>query len=178
MIETHEMVQIELKNLHKKLYESILKDGEFYFTKDQLMDAFSYSPDKEEYKKAVRNVLAFNKDMNKKKMEILKVGFIRLEPHQVSEQLKIETASKRRFERVQLLLNGIVKAPDEQDDELYLGFTYTVQSKKHQNKPLFVVEQFALDYPLLAVASYTAEFWNLAYSRIPINNINLVAQGH
>lgn len=173
-----EIVQIELKNLHKKLYEAILKDGEFYFTKDQLLDAFSYSPDKEEYKKAVRNVLAFNKDMNKKKMQIMKVGFIRLDASQVSDELKEETARKRRFERVQLMMNGILKTPEEQDEEIYLGFTYTVQSNKHNNQPLFVVEQFALDYPLLAVVSYTAELWNIAYARLPINDINLVAAGH
>ncbi|MBX9900663.1 MAG: hypothetical protein K2Y28_07755, partial [Burkholderiaceae bacterium] len=103
-----DMIQIELKNLHKKLYEGILKEGEFYFTKDQLLDAFSYSSDKEIYKKAIRNILAFNKDMNKKKLEILKVGFVRLDPSQVSEELKELTASNRRFERVQLMMNGIL----------------------------------------------------------------------
>lgn len=173
-----DMIQIELKNLHKKLYEGILKEGEFYFTKDQLLDAFSYSSDKEIYKKAIRNILAFNKDMNKKKLEILKVGFVRLDPSQVSEELKELTASNRRFERVQLMMNGILKKPEEQESEIYLGFTYTVQSKKHMNQPLYVVEQFALDYPLLAVVSYTAELWNMAYERIPLQDINLVALGN
>lgn len=172
-----EPVQIQIKNLHKKVYEGLLKDGEYYFSKDGLLEVFSLALDKEDYKNAVRNILAFNKDMNKKKMEIFKMGFIRLDPSQVSPELKEHTASQRRFERVQLMMNGIIKAPEEQEEEFYLGFTYTVQSKKHQNQPLFVVEQFALDYPLLALASYTASIWNMAFGKIPMTDIDQVAKG-
>ena len=172
-----DMVQIEPKNLHKKFYEGILKDGEFYFRQGELMDAFSYSIDKDEYKKAVRNILEFNKDMNKKKMQILKVGFVRLDSSQVSDELKEQTNSKRRFERVELMMNGIMKAPEEQEEEIFLGFTYTVQSQKHMNQPLYVVEQFALDYPLLALVSFTAEIWNKAYATMPRAEIEQVAKG-
>jgi hypothetical protein len=172
-----DMIPIELKTLHKKLYEGILEKGEYFFTKDDLLNAFSYSFDKEEYKNAVQNILAFNKDMNKKKMEIMKVGFIKLDPSQVSEELKEQTRSKRRFERVQLMMGGIMKAPEEQEPEMFVGFTYTVQSKKHMNQPLFVVEQFALDYPLLALVSFTAEIWNHAYVARPQHEIDQVAKG-
>lgn len=173
-----DMVQIEVKTLHKNLYQGILKDGEYYFKSNELMDCFALSTDKEAYKKAVRNILEFNKDMHKKKMQIMKVGFVRLDPSQVSEELKEITRSKRRFERVQLMMGGIMKAPEEQEEELYLGFTYTVQSQKHMNQPLYVVEQFALDYPLLALASFTAEIWNNAFQSMPKAEIEQVAKGH
>jgi len=74
-------------------------------------------------------------------------------------------------------MNGIMKTPEEQDEELYLGFTYTVQSKKHMNQPLYVVEQFALDYPLLALVSFTAEIWNKAHATMPRTEIDQVAKG-
>lgn len=171
------MIQLEVKNLHRKVHEGVRREGHHYFTKDSLLDAFSLSPSKDDYKTAVRNLLAFNKELSKKKLQLMRVGFVRLSPSEVNPELMTQTQGKRRLERVELMLGGVLTSPEEHKEETYMGFTYIVQSLKHENQPLLVTEQFALDYPLLALASFTAEIWNNAYQTTPRSEIEQIARG-
>jgi hypothetical protein len=57
------------------------------------------------------------------------------------------------------------------------GFTYTVQSRRHQNDPLLVTESFNMDFPLLALANMTASMWIQAYQNRPQEAIFQVSQG-
>lgn len=171
------MIQIQVKNLHRKVYEGLQREGRFYFTKDSLLEAFSLSPSKEDYKEAVRNVLSFNKELAKKKLQLMRVGFVFLTPSEVNQELLADTEGKRRLERVELMLGGVLTDPQERKEETYMGFTYMVQSLKYENQPLLVTEQFALDYPLLALASFTAEVWNNAYRTTPRADIEQIARG-
>lgn len=126
------MIQIQVKHLHRKVYEGIRRDGHYYFTKDSLLDAFSLSPSKDDYKNAVRNVLSFNKELSKKKLQLMRVGFVKLNPSEVSPELIENTQSRKRLERVELMLEGILTSPQEQPQDTYMGFTYMVQSLKHE----------------------------------------------
>ena len=57
------------------------------------------------------------------------------------------------------------------------AFTYSVQSRKHDNAPLMVNEVFTLQVPLLALATETAGIWSMAYKKVPKANILYIAAG-
>jgi hypothetical protein len=60
---------------------------------------------------------------------------------------------------------------------LKFAFTYSVQSRKHDNAPLMVNEMFTLQVPLLALATETARIWSMAYKKVPRDDIRMVAEG-
>lgn len=171
------MIQIEVKSLHRKLYEGIRRDSHYYFTRDSLLDSFSLAQDKEEYKSAVRNLLSFYKELSKQNLQLMRVGFIRLPISEVNPELIEKTRSRQRMARVELMLNEVLPTPSDTHEDTFLAFTYMVQSLKFENQPMVVSEQFALEYPLLALGSFTAEIWNNAYKTAPRSSIEKGAKG-
>lgn len=61
--------------------------------------------------------------------------------------------------------------------KLLYAFTYTVESAKHDNQPLWIKEAFALRVPLLALVHELADLWVMAYERRPQKDIVAVLQG-
>lgn len=64
------MIQIEVDPLHRKLYEGIRRASHYYFTKDSLLDSFSWAQDKKECKSAVCNLFVFNKELAKQNLQL------------------------------------------------------------------------------------------------------------
>lgn len=61
--------------------------------------------------------------------------------------------------------------------KLLYAFTYTVESAKHDNQPLWIKEAFTLRVPLLALVHELAELWISAYDRRPQDDIRAVLEG-
>ncbi|MEL4177777.1 hypothetical protein [Roseateles sp. PN1] len=60
---------------------------------------------------------------------------------------------------------------------LLYAFTYTVESAKHDNQPLWIKEAFILRVPLLALVHELADLWVMAYERRPQKDIVAVLEG-
>lgn len=76
--------------------------------------------------------------------------------------------------RTQLRNMGFVMVDKEQG---IVAFTYTVESTRYNNQPIWVKEQFKLEVPLLALLNETAKLWIKAYHARPQAEILKVING-
>lgn len=141
----------EITHLNREVARGIEVDGHYYYTPSRLMDAFGLATEAHEKKTAIDLMLTFNKQLNALQCDLMRVGFVRL-----THEQQPKTA------------NSV---------GVWHAFTYAVQSRKHDNKPLVVTEAFEVDYPLILLANMTASTWTSAYRRRPQNEIFKVAQG-
>ena len=142
-----------ITDLNREVAHGLNTDGHYYFQSKRLMDAFGLS-DSPAYKaNAIDLMLTFNKQLNSLHCDLMRVGFVRLD-----------------------------KPPPGSDHEqkvgVWHGFTYTVQSRRHENDPLLVTEGFCVDFPLLTLANMTASMWIQAYQNRPQEEIFKVSQGN
>lgn len=63
------------------------------------------------------------------------------------------------------------------DSQGKYALTYTIESHRHENDPLWVNEVFTLDIPLLMLINQFAGQWNACYEKIPMQDIINVANG-
>ena len=63
------------------------------------------------------------------------------------------------------------------DQEQKIAVTYTIQSFKHNNDPLWVNECLLEVVPYLALANMFADFWNKAYEVRPQAEIIKISKG-
>jgi hypothetical protein len=135
--------------LNRDVAKGIEAEGEYYFQPSKLMDAFGLAAEAHEATTAIDLMLTFNKQLNALQCDLMKVGFVRLP--QGNE-------------------------PHPNSVGAWHAFTYTVQSRKHDNRPLVVTEAFELASPSITLANMTATTWISAYRRRPQVEIFGVAQ--
>lgn len=88
---------------------------------------------------------------------------------------KLITFSKfLKSNRCQLRNIGYVVVDKEKK---VIAFTYTLESTRYKNQPLWVKEQFELEVPLLALLNETAKLWIKAYEARPQAEILKVING-
>lgn len=58
------------------------------------------------------------------------------------------------------------------------ALTYTIESHRHENDPLWVNEVFTLDTPLIMLINQFASQWNACYEKVPMQDITNVAMGN
>jgi hypothetical protein len=142
-----------ITSLNREVAHGLNTDGYYYFQSKRLLDAFGLSDSPAEKAKAIDLILTFNKQLNSLQCDLMRVGFVRLD-----------------------------KPPPGSDPEqevgVWHGFTYTVQSRRHQNDPLLVTESFRMDFPVLALANMTASMWIQAYQNRPQEVIFQVSHGN
>lgn len=62
-------------------------------------------------------------------------------------------------------------------DKMKLALTYTIQSKRFDNQPLWIEEKFDLQVPLIMIVNQFASLWSDAYDRRPEIEILKVVNG-
>lgn len=147
------ITKYRITDLNREVAHGLTTDGYYYFQSMRLMDAFGLSDNPEEKAKAIDLILTFNRHLNRLQCDLMRVGFVRLDEPPPGSDLEREVG-------------------------VWHGFTYTVQSRRHQNDPLLVTESFRMDFPLLALASMTASMWIQAYENRPQEAIFQVSQGN
>lgn len=144
---------IKIDALHREVAKAIAEKGEYYFSSSKLFDAFQLEENIETKRKAIDTMLTFNKWLKKLKCEFLLVGIVARNTQEIA-------AYKQNPEAI-----------------IHLSFTYTIQSKRHDNQPLKIDRIFELDFPILAIPNRMAEFWLDAYKEIPEIDILQIANG-
>lgn len=142
-----------ITDLNRELAHGLNRDGYYYFKSTRLLDAFGLSDSPTEKTKAIDLILTFNKHLNSLQCDLLRVGYVRLD-------------------------HPPPGARDQEQVGVWHGFTYTVQSRLHENEPLFVTEGFCVDFPLLTLANMTASMWIQAYQNRPQEEILKISQGN
>lgn len=125
-----------------KLSRGLEQQGEFFFSRQELMDAFGLAFEPKDTYEAIDCLLTFTKELVPLKCHLKNIGFV-----------EIDRAA------------------------LVFAFTYTVESKKHDNDPLWVREAFKLERPLLTLVHEFASMWVTAFHRRPMKDIHEIARG-
>ena len=136
------MYQVPLTPLAQKLARGLEKQGEFFFSSQELLDSFGLAFTTKDTQQAIDCLLTFTKELVPLQCHIRDIGFV-----------EIDRAA------------------------LVFAFTYTVESKRHQNQPLWVREAFTLQVPLLALINEVASMWVTAFHRRPMKDIQEIARG-
>ncbi|MDD2742026.1 MAG: hypothetical protein PHV02_07125 [Rhodocyclaceae bacterium] len=63
------------------------------------------------------------------------------------------------------------------DERGQYALTYTIESFRYENDPLWVNEIFVLDCPLLLLVNQFASQWNACYRKVPMADIAAIAAG-
>ena len=63
------------------------------------------------------------------------------------------------------------------DSQGRYALTYTIESHRYENDPLWVNEVFTLEIPLIMLINQFARHWNDCYEKIPMNEIVSIANG-
>jgi len=136
------MHQVALTPLGHKVARGLEQQGEFFFTSQELLDAFGLAFSTKDTQKAIDALLTFTKELVPLQCHLRDIGFV-----------EIDRAA------------------------FIFAFTYTVESKKHDNQPLWIREAFELQIPLLALVNEVASMWFTAFGRRPIRDIHIIARG-
>lgn len=136
------MYQVPLTPLGRKLAKGLEEQGEFFFSRQELLDAFGLAFDTKDTYEAIDCLLTFTKELVPLQCHLRNIGFV-----------EIDRAAQ------------------------VFAFTYTVESKKHDNQPLWVREAFKLQVPLLALVHTVASTWVTAFEKRPIKDIQAIARG-
>lgn len=136
------MYQVPVTALGQKLARGLEEQGEFFFSSQDLLDAFGLAFEPKDTYTAIDCLLTFTKELVPLECHLKNIGFV-----------EIDRAA------------------------LVFAFTYTVESKKHDNDPLWVREAFKLQVPLLTLVHEVASLWVTAFERRPMKDIQAIARG-
>ena len=136
------MYQVPLTPLAQKLAQGLEKQGEFFFSSQELLDSFGLAFTTKDTQRAIDCLLTFTTELVPLQCHIRDIGFV-----------EIDRAA------------------------LVFAMSYTVESKKHDNDPLWVREAFKLERPLLTLVHEFASMWVTAFHRRPIKDIQEIARG-
>lgn len=64
------------------------------------------------------------------------------------------------------------------DSQGKYALTYTIESHRHENDPLWVNEVFTLDTPLIMLINQFASQWSACYEKAPMQDIINIANGN
>lgn len=125
-----------------KLARGLEEQGEFFFSRQELMDAFGLAYEPKDTYTAIDCLLTFTKELVPLECHLKNIGFV-----------EIDRAA------------------------LIFAMCYTVESKKHDNDPLWVREVFELERPILTLVNEFASMWVTAVERRPLKDIQAIARG-